>query len=1161
MIAVRDEVLLERWIARRDAEAFNEIVTRHAALVYGICKRLLRNDADAEDTTQNCFLKLARAASPPRNSLPGWLHATATRAALDSLRAGSRRALRERTFAMDRARESAGRQILDELKEHIDECIARLPDDLREVIVLHFLERRTQEAVAADLRVSRQTVTYRIAKGVERLRFLLGKRTFAVTGASLSAFLGSSMVEAAPPSVLASLGRVALAGPSIPASVESAAPILIAAKIGATIMAKKLVLSGLAAAALITLLGITILRAPVATRKDGAAGSGVAGLLSVETPALGIASAPRQDAVAPAVEEHDAAGAVQAPPAFAGKVFDSEGRPVSGALVIAAAPVEDRLEKLAEAASDASGAFRLAAAVRPDIAIYGYRIGVGLGAAAGEALDLQVVLEPLAELDGRLYDRETGQGIAGVRISIRSSSSSPGVDPEILRLHADAARLFPDLMPERLAAVSDEDGRFGFAGLGPVRYRLAFDPASSEYVLPGYRREDYEPEVRLEPGERRSGMDYALEKGGSISGTVFGPGAALPGAQVEVLASYLTVSRRVAWCDRDGAYRFTGLLPGSTYSIAASHEGFPPGESSTVGMPSAESIEGADVHLSWGHAASGRVVDELGRPLPGIPVILSTVPASDRRPIVYPEQVTAEDGAFSSKSVAPGKHSLQARAPSDRIAEPLAFTMPADRDLADLELVLRQKAAGYISGHVVDPDGRPVAGFPVNAMLGTKTVSRAATDEDGAFRLEGLGDAGSYIITGYSGEHWSSRQAGVALNTTDVTIVAMKRGRIVGHVIDEATRKPIEHFEVRAVFIRTEPAGENRFHSKWIPCDSPAGQFLFDGAEPVDCEVQVRAEGYIETKSARFAIPPGGAADEVVVALSRGASVKGTVLDDEGQPVAGALVRAHQHDDFFPGLLEEGRPSYAPKGIWKLTMSGADGAFEVSGLAPEDTIHLVAWKEGYGPAVRPGITVGRRGSAVTIALSRAAALIIAARFEPQTSERYEIHLYSREEKPWRGAFRTSVEIEKPGTVEIPGLPAGSHRLVLWAVAPEGDDPGKFAHRLVGEQRLELSPGERHRTALDLDRLPEKFGSVLVKVTGRTDYDAVRLYIVSADDPEEPYAFAPARPGPQGRVRFSGLPPGKYVVIGGSATIQSQPTAELPVELAERQHLEVELALE
>ena len=65
---------------------------------------------------------------------------------------------------------------------------------------------------------------------------------------------------------------------------------------------------------------------------------------------------------------------------------------------------------------------------------------------------------------------------------------------------------------------------------------------------------------------------------------------------------------------------------------------------------------------------------------------------------------------------------------------------------------------------------------------------------------------------------------------------------------------------------------------------------------------------------------------------------------------------------------------------------------------------------------------------------------------------------------------------------------------------------------------------------------------------------------TADDPDEPYALAPARPGPQGRVRFGGLPPGKYVIMGG-ATTRTRPGAELPVELAERQHLEVELAIE
>jgi hypothetical protein len=40
-----DGTLLERWIASRDAEAFNEIVSRHAGLVYGACRRMVRNHA------------------------------------------------------------------------------------------------------------------------------------------------------------------------------------------------------------------------------------------------------------------------------------------------------------------------------------------------------------------------------------------------------------------------------------------------------------------------------------------------------------------------------------------------------------------------------------------------------------------------------------------------------------------------------------------------------------------------------------------------------------------------------------------------------------------------------------------------------------------------------------------------------------------------------------------------------------------------------------------------------------------------------------------------------------------------------------------------------------------------------------------------------------
>jgi hypothetical protein len=368
------------------------------------------------------------------------------------------------------------------------------------------------------------------------------------------------------------------------------------------------------------------------------------------------------------------------------------------------------------------------------------------------------------------------------------------------------------------------------------------------------------------------------------------------------------------------------------------------------------------------------------------------------------------------------------------------------------------------------------------------------------------------------------------------------------------------HFEVRAVFIRTEPdGGENRFHTKWAPFDSEAGEFLIERAEPVDCEIQARADGFIEGKSRRFSIPAGGLADAVVIALDRGASVEGIVSDAEsGEPVAGVLVRAHQHDTYFPWLLQEAKASYDAKGIWKLAMSDADGRFALHGLALEETIHLVAWKDGYGPVVRPGLAVGQGVGALRISMARAATLVIVASFRQRPGLRHAFFAHHREGKPWRAAFHASSETERPGPVEIPGLPPGAYRLAVCAVSREGEGTSR---RLLGEVRLELAPGERRELPLDVDGLAGRFGSVAGRVTGANDHGGARLHIVSSADPEEPYAYGPTIPGPDGSFQFTGLPAGDYVIqAAGDA---SGPTAgvRLPVRLSEREHLDVDLALQ
>ncbi|MCA8968057.1 MAG: carboxypeptidase regulatory-like domain-containing protein, partial [Planctomycetes bacterium] len=143
------------------------------------------------------------------------------------------------------------------------------------------------------------------------------------------------------------------------------------------------------------------------------------------------------------------------------------------------------------------------------------------------------------------------------------------------------------------------------------------------------------------------------------------------------------------------------------------------------------------------------------------------------------------------------------------------------------------------------------------------------------------------------------------------------------------------------------------FGGEWALIDGlPAGEFRF----------QITERRHAKTLSPEFTVKIGAEPIEVTATLTLGATITGTVIDDRGQPVSGAVVTTDMNGGVAAnsGLFDVFRSMIPEKHTTKKATTDAQGRFKIEQLSFADYMIRVAHRD-YCEGVAINITLDREG--------------------------------------------------------------------------------------------------------------------------------------------------------------------------------------------------------
>lgn len=329
---------------------------------------------------------------------------------------------------------------------------------------------------------------------------------------------------------------------------------------------------------------------------------------------------------------------------------------------------------------------------------------------------------------------------------------------------------------------TDTEGRFRFSNVAPARYTLM--PQAPAYIAETASGTTARVGkfVVVTAGETLDGADFALVRGGVITGTVDSGGQPLIGVRVSLARIDETSQRLVPFIsnassfetDDRGVYRIYGLPPGrykvsagqatqggligaqgrrSFYPLTFSPNVTDETRAAIIEVAAGGETSGVNIQLgppSQTFTARGRIVDaQTGQPLPDVPFSYAAMRGDGRNPGGVGRGMRSDArGEFRIENLLPGRYValISSEGQQEFYSQPVPFNIDSG-DASNIEL--KRRRGSSVSGAVVI-EGRndpallaklsqvPIGAFLFQAELNSPGMLLSKIAPDGSFRIDGL---------------------------------------------------------------------------------------------------------------------------------------------------------------------------------------------------------------------------------------------------------------------------------------------------------------------------------------------------------------------------------------------------------------------------------------